>query len=101
MRSGGNSTTAEIVHAVATHHEVTPLAVALEARRPTRYERFVKPIIDRLAAALLTIVLSPGDVRANQPIAYADVELPEGRLGDKLRAEQHGRRTDQHSILER
>lgn len=29
------------------------------------------------------------DVAADQPITYADVEVPEGRLADKLRAEQH------------
>jgi predicted homoserine dehydrogenase-like protein len=28
------------------------------------------------------------DVAADQPITYADVELPAGRLADRLRAEQ-------------
>jgi predicted homoserine dehydrogenase-like protein len=29
------------------------------------------------------------DVPADQPITYADVEVPEGRLADRLRAQQH------------
>jgi len=42
---------------------------------------------------LLPIVLSQGcrlkrDILQDQPITYADVELPQGRLCDKLRAEQ-------------
>ncbi len=45
------------------------------------------------AENLLPIAVSQGcrlrvDVRKDQPITYADVDLPTGRLADKLRAEQ-------------
>lgn len=54
-------------------------------------------LVDRVetttAEALLPMGLAEGcrlrhDVPADHPIAYADVELPPGRLADKLRAEQ-------------
>lgn len=42
------------------HSEEGPnLALALQARRRTVYERFVKPVIDRVAATLLLIVALP------------------------------------------
>jgi predicted homoserine dehydrogenase-like protein len=46
------------------------------------------------AEGLLPMGLADGcrmvrDVPVDQPITYADVELPHGRLADKLRAEQH------------
>jgi predicted homoserine dehydrogenase-like protein len=46
------------------------------------------------AEGLLPMGLAEGcrlvrDVPADQPIRYADVEVPQGRLADKLRAEQH------------
>jgi len=45
------------------------------------------------AENLLPMGLSDGcrtvrDIRKDEPISYADVELPEGRLADRLRAEQ-------------
>lgn len=45
--------------AALDQHELEALATALAGRRPTTYERVVKPIIDRLVAALLIVMLSP------------------------------------------
>jgi predicted homoserine dehydrogenase-like protein len=54
-------------------------------------------VIDNVATTtaqgLLPMGLAEGcrmvrDVPADQPITYADVELPEGRLADRLRTEQ-------------
>lgn len=39
--------------------ELEQLAVRLSSRAPTRYERLVKPAIDRLAALLLVVLLLP------------------------------------------
>lgn len=50
------------------HHARTPIgdlarieaiAARLVAREPTRYERFVKPVVDRLFAAILIVVFMP------------------------------------------
>lgn len=41
------------------HDELRQLADALAARTPTAYQRVVKPVIDRVVAALLLMVLSP------------------------------------------
>ncbi len=48
------------------------------------------------SADLLPMGLSPGcrllrDIRRNEPISYADVQLPAGRLCDQLRTEQNQR----------
>lgn len=39
--------------------DVERLATSLTARQPSKYERFVKPVIDRVAALVLLIVISP------------------------------------------
>lgn len=47
-------------HAVVLEQrQLKALAEALEARQPTTYERIVKPVVDRLGAALLIVLLSP------------------------------------------
>lgn len=40
-------------------HHVEQLAKRLQGRSPARYERWAKPVIDRLLAAVLILVLSP------------------------------------------
>jgi len=54
-----------------------------------------------LAENLLPMALSQGcrlkvDVAKDRPISYADVDLPPGRLCDKLRAEQNSRFFEDH-----
>lgn len=44
---------------VVTHEELDRLAHRLGTRTPTRYERWVKPALDRLLAGLLLLVLTP------------------------------------------
>jgi predicted homoserine dehydrogenase-like protein len=53
---------------------------------------------------LLPMGLSGGcratrDIRKDEPISYDDVQLPEGRLADKLRAEQNSRFTETAAVL--
>jgi lipopolysaccharide/colanic/teichoic acid biosynthesis glycosyltransferase len=45
--------------APAADAELERLAAQLLARRPTRYERFVKPVIDRVGSAVLLLLLAP------------------------------------------
>jgi len=44
---------------VLEQHQIKALADALRARQRTTYERVVKPVMDRLIAGLLILVLSP------------------------------------------
>jgi len=57
---GPSPSAAETRQAATSGAEGWPeLAVAARHRRMTRYERFVKPAVDRGAAALLLLILSP------------------------------------------
>jgi lipopolysaccharide/colanic/teichoic acid biosynthesis glycosyltransferase len=72
----------------ATDDELERLAAVLAKRQPTRYERYVKPLLDRVLAAALLLLVIP--VLLAVTIAVV-VIMGRPVLFRQLRAGQHGR----------